>query len=310
MALNVAALNLVLHAWMFMVCEQAEQCDHGRGEQATTGSCPVQLNPKFTKSVAGGIAHQAITLLHLRRYRGAKVVPEEDRDYISDDDSDDSDTNKYSDDDETSANESKANSSTKGDRSNESESNASKANSSTKGDRSNESETNTTNRQPTSNTTNATENATNGTTCITGTPHSAGMSFANLSPGGTPCVFGTDQRDEGWHCMMDAGKFGSLGWCWTSASHSSWGPCSESCPLFGQVGVLGKKVDALEEILRRLSKQVASGSSPGEKGSNQSKRNNATKERSDHDATNHNATNKNESTKENKSRMHMMEMGQ
>jgi len=180
-------------------------------------------------------------------------------------------------------NGSKANSSRTGNSSNDSSSvdgkitntshgishtNGSKANSSTTGNSSNEPHTNTSNNQPVGSTPNntaespsdlignATLNATNGTICITGKPHLGGMSFAVTSPAGTPCLFGTDNRDEGWHCIMDAGKYGSLGWCWTSKSHSSWGPCSEHCPLFGQAGVLGKKIDAFGEDLRRFSKQI------------------------------------------------------
>eukprot|EP00419_Tripos_fusus_P009545 CAMPEP_0172663964 /NCGR_PEP_ID=MMETSP1074-20121228/6280_1 /TAXON_ID=2916 /ORGANISM="Ceratium fusus, Strain PA161109" /LENGTH=229 /DNA_ID=CAMNT_0013480039 /DNA_START=73 /DNA_END=759 /DNA_ORIENTATION=- len=116
------------------------------------------------------------------------------------------------------------------------------------------------------------------TTCVTDTPHSKNSPFAwhvVNSPSGTPCVFGADTRDEGWHCIMDAGRFGSLGWCWTSKSKSSWGSCSESCPLFGPARVLGKKIDALRDNIRRLGKQVvntsmiALGSSSAKTGSHQ-----------------------------------------
>jgi hypothetical protein len=160
-----------------------------------------------------------------------------------------------------------------------------KVNSSTAGDLGNEPNANTSDDRPNGNTLNntagdpsdmmgnTTVNATNSTGCITDTPQSEGLLFAVTSAAGTPCVFGTDKRDEGWHCIMDAGKYGSLGWCWTSKSHSSWGPCSENCPLFGQAGVLGKKIDALGEDLRRFGKQVlntsmvAPGSSLAKKGS-------------------------------------------
>eukprot|EP00927_Polykrikos_kofoidii_P042631 TRINITY_DN3665_c0_g2_i1.p1 TRINITY_DN3665_c0_g2~~TRINITY_DN3665_c0_g2_i1.p1 ORF type:complete len:551 (+),score=118.06 TRINITY_DN3665_c0_g2_i1:75-1727(+) len=69
------------------------------------------------------------------------------------------------------------------------------------------------------------------------------------SPPGTPCVFGVVNEDEGAHCIYDEGMYGSLGWCYTSENKTSWGACSENCPLFGPLMKIGRKVD---EVLRRV----------------------------------------------------------
>jgi len=66
---------------------------------------------------------------------------------------------------------------------------------------------------------------------------------------GTSCVFGIDDRDEGGHCIMEDGKYGSFGWCWTSKNKDSWGSCSEACPLFGFYKILGKRIDHLKAEL-------------------------------------------------------------
>lgn len=62
---------------------------------------------------------------------------------------------------------------------------------------------------------------------------------------GEPCVFGVDKRDEGTHCIDIGGsEFGSFGWCYTDEDKSSWGSCSEGCPLSGSLHKIG---DMLEE---------------------------------------------------------------
>jgi hypothetical protein len=81
-------------------------------------------------------------------------------------------------------------------------------------------------------------------------PRTASMSYTT-SPEGTSCVFGVEDADEGSHCIYDEGRYGSFGWCYTSKDKSSWGSCSENCPLSGQFKVLGTKVD---EVLRRLQR--------------------------------------------------------
>lgn len=66
-----------------------------------------------------------------------------------------------------------------------------------------------------------------------------------VSPPGTPCVFGVDDRDEGSHCIMDDGRYGSFGWCFTDKIRESWGSCGETCPLVGQSKILGDKLQDL-----------------------------------------------------------------
>merc|ERR1712048_1281992 len=72
------------------------------------------------------------------------------------------------------------------------------------------------------------------------------------SPPGTPCVFGLDPRDEGAHCIFDDGQYGSFGWCYTSTGKEAWGACGESCPLYGQAKILGRKVD---QVLKELEEE-------------------------------------------------------
>jgi len=72
------------------------------------------------------------------------------------------------------------------------------------------------------------------------------------APPGTLCVFGVDVQDEGSHCILEDGSYGSLGWCYTDENRSSWGSCGETCPLFGYNKILGKKID---EVLRVLESQ-------------------------------------------------------
>lgn len=97
-------------------------------------------------------------------------------------------------------------------------------------------------------------NVTNTTTsdaCVTGEPVMNILGYTT-SEKGTHCIFGLDQRDEGKHCILSDLKYGSLGWCYTSASRESWGPCSESCPLFGQLKVLGNRVNKLHKEIEQL----------------------------------------------------------
>lgn len=88
-------------------------------------------------------------------------------------------------------------------------------------------------------------------TCVTVNSEASILGYTT-SPANTPCIFGLDKRDEGKHCILDDMRYGSLGWCYTSKSLESWGPCSESCPLFGQLKVLGNKVDKLRTEVKEL----------------------------------------------------------
>mmetsp|Transcript_85865 Transcript_85865/g.165295 ORF Transcript_85865/g.165295 Transcript_85865/m.165295 type:complete len:333 (-) Transcript_85865:70-1068(-) len=105
------------------------------------------------------------------------------------------------------------------------------------------------NSNSSANVTNNTSNVTNVSTCITRADARVYSAFYTTSPAGTPCVFGVDPRDEGSHCIMEGGKYGSFGWCFTSKSKQSWGACSESCPLFGPSKVLGAKINKLDSEL-------------------------------------------------------------
>lgn len=94
------------------------------------------------------------------------------------------------------------------------------------------------------------KNETTENKCVTKQdPRATSFGYTTSLPG-TPCVFGIDDRDEGYHCIMEDGKFGSFGWCWTSMAMSSWGSCSESCPLFGPSKVIHQEVEALSKKLQ------------------------------------------------------------
>jgi len=97
---------------------------------------------------------------------------------------------------------------------------------------------------PTVATTTATTTASaHNVSCVTREDSRASATGYTTSPAGTLCKFGVDDRDEGEHCIIDGFKFGSFGWCFTDASKSSWGSCSETCPLLGAAKVLSDKID-------------------------------------------------------------------
>jgi len=100
--------------------------------------------------------------------------------------------------------------------------------------------------------TNNTSKVANLSTCITREDPRVSSTFYATSPVGTPCVFGVDVRDEGSHCIMEGGKYGSFGWCFTSKSKQSWGSCSESCPLFGPAKVLDAKINSVRAGLKKV----------------------------------------------------------
>jgi len=100
---------------------------------------------------------------------------------------------------------------------------------------------------------NATDKPIISETCLTDEPLEHIMGYTT-SPAGTKCVFGLDERDERKHCILEDMKYGSLGWCYTSESKDSWGPCSESCPLFGPFKVLGNKVKQVHNEIEKLTK--------------------------------------------------------
>jgi len=93
----------------------------------------------------------------------------------------------------------------------------------------------------------------NSTACVTREDARASSMGYTTSPPGTPCVFGHDDRDEGAHCIMEDGKYGSFGWCWTDSNKGSWGSCSETCPLFGPAKVLAEQIVHLRRKLAELT---------------------------------------------------------
>jgi len=95
---------------------------------------------------------------------------------------------------------------------------------------------------------------TSSSACVTrADPRAVAFGYETSEPG-TPCVFGVDLRDEGWHCIMEDGKYGSFGWCFTSTDLASWGSCEEACPLFGPAKVLASKIDSLEAYTNEIAK--------------------------------------------------------
>jgi len=96
-----------------------------------------------------------------------------------------------------------------------------------------------------------------------------------VSPPGTPCVFGLDELDEGFHCILNSGAYGSFGWCYTAKDRSSWGACNEDCPLFGPAKKINDRLknmtkellapaqkvgDSLRSIAKKLEGPLMSGS--------------------------------------------------
>lgn len=108
--------------------------------------------------------------------------------------------------------------------------------------------------------------------CTTKSDSRAYVTGYTTAPNGTPCIFGLDARDEGSHCIIDDGKYGSFGWCYTSEDMYSWGSCSENCPLFGPAKVLGAKIDRLQEELKEDAEASGkkNGTAPGVDGMNTS----------------------------------------
>jgi len=101
-------------------------------------------------------------------------------------------------------------------------------------------------------------NATGRLACVTKDDPRANSFAYTTSPPGTRCVFGVDERDEGWHCILDDGDdYGSYGWCFTSKSRDTWGACSETCPLVGQAKQIGNMIrGAREEIKKTIAQEV------------------------------------------------------
>mmetsp|Transcript_102537 Transcript_102537/g.306323 ORF Transcript_102537/g.306323 Transcript_102537/m.306323 type:complete len:248 (+) Transcript_102537:110-853(+) len=95
----------------------------------------------------------------------------------------------------------------------------------------------------------------NTTVCVTHEDPLAKSPGYTVSPPGTPCVFGIDERDEGSHCIMDE-DYGPFGWCWTSTYKNAFGSCSESCPLSGLAKKLGDRIDELDTLVGKVVKAL------------------------------------------------------
>jgi hypothetical protein len=104
--------------------------------------------------------------------------------------------------------------------------------------------------------------------CSTRFDSRAVSSFATtVSTAGSYCIFGVDDRDEGSHCILSDGSYGTNGWCWTAEDRTTWGSCNEFCPLWGPAGVLEKRIDkmnvAVDKLLTKIKKKKDCGDSKG-----------------------------------------------
>jgi len=113
--------------------------------------------------------------------------------------------------------------------------------------------------------------------CVTkADPRAVAAGYMTAAPG-TPCIFGVDVRDEGWHCVVDP-EYGSFGWCFTDNVRRSFGSCSEDCPMSGPRGVLQRKIDAMDkavsELLDKMKDKAKCGEEKGggEKGGDDKKK--------------------------------------
>lgn len=92
-------------------------------------------------------------------------------------------------------------------------------------------------------------------------PRAYSVSYTT-APAGTPCKFGLDPRDEGFHCVLDDGKYGSYGWCYTSTDMQSWGSCSEDCPLYGgdraEFKAISTRIDTSDEYISGMIEDLRS----------------------------------------------------
>eukprot|EP00930_Biecheleria_cincta_P057966 TRINITY_DN43833_c0_g1_i1.p1 TRINITY_DN43833_c0_g1~~TRINITY_DN43833_c0_g1_i1.p1 ORF type:complete len:357 (+),score=67.09 TRINITY_DN43833_c0_g1_i1:93-1163(+) len=92
--------------------------------------------------------------------------------------------------------------------------------------------------------------------CVTQATENAQALYSYVSPAGSSCLFGVDERDEGSHCIDQGGEYGPSGWCWTSEDLASWGKCANGCPLSGAEAVLGKKLERIEKKLEKIESEI------------------------------------------------------
>lgn len=92
--------------------------------------------------------------------------------------------------------------------------------------------------------------------CVTRKDQRVAAWFVETAADGTPCVFGVDHRDEGSHCILDTGKYGSNGWCYTDADASAWGSCEQGCPLHGSAAKVEQRVQKLSDAVGKLKNRI------------------------------------------------------
>lgn len=93
--------------------------------------------------------------------------------------------------------------------------------------------------------------------CVTrANPRVVSTGLTSVAKPGTACIFGLDDADEGAHCIMLGGKYGSYGWCYTAEDRSEWGSCNDRCPLSGAAATLAKRVDAMDEMVGVILEKV------------------------------------------------------
>jgi len=94
--------------------------------------------------------------------------------------------------------------------------------------------------------------------CVTRETENAQALSSYVSLAGSPCLFGVDDRDEGCHCIDQAGEYGPNGWCWTSEDLESWGKCASGCPLSGADKELEKRLQRIEKKLDKVESEIRS----------------------------------------------------
>lgn len=103
----------------------------------------------------------------------------------------------------------------------------------------------------------AKENTSPQSTCVTRTDSRVAAWFKETANEGSACMFGVDSRDEGSHCILEGGKYGSNGWCYTAKDASTWGSCAAGCPLHGSAAAVAAKIDVLADAVGLLKSRVA-----------------------------------------------------
>eukprot|EP00440_Ansanella_granifera_P042910 gb/GFBE01046523.1/.p1 GENE.gb/GFBE01046523.1/~~gb/GFBE01046523.1/.p1 ORF type:complete len:354 (+),score=55.51 gb/GFBE01046523.1/:1-1062(+) len=94
------------------------------------------------------------------------------------------------------------------------------------------------------------------TTCFTQDTGIGESWYTHVATEGSPCTFGVDKRDEGFHCIAQGGAYGANGWCWTTAAATHWGRCADGCPLAGPDKAIATEIEKLQEQIADLKESV------------------------------------------------------